>query len=112
MLSRKIVVKNRRKNLRFFGLGAGVGGGGGTEAVEEGGGGGVKGIGWVVFPGVVVAGVAGVGATCPGGSGSDVLVLADPGSTADFESAILGFFSSAYPLRLPEPTRPAGIACH
>lgn len=38
-----------------------------------------------MFPGVGVAGVAGV--TDPGGSGSDVVVLADPGKT-------IGFFSS------------------
>jgi hypothetical protein len=49
-----------------------------------------------VFPAIGVAGVAGVGVTDPGGSGSVVLVLADPGSTT--ESEILGFFSSAKPL--------------
>jgi hypothetical protein len=37
-------------------------------------------------------------ATRPGGSGSDVAELADPGSTTGLESPILGFLSSANPL--------------
>lgn len=45
-----------------------------------------------MFAGEGVAGVTGVGATDPGGRGSDVLVLAEPGRTTAFESTILGFF--------------------
>ena len=105
---------NLRKNLL---LGFGVRGGGVVEeAVEVGGavgtlppgGGGVRG----TFEGGIAElelGVAGAGegpasleldvsATRPGGAGSDVLALADPGRTAAFESAILGFLSSAYSL--------------
>jgi len=37
-------------------------------------------------------------ATGPGGGGAVVPVLADPGRTAGFESVMLGFTSSAYPL--------------
>jgi hypothetical protein len=36
-----------------------------------------------------------VSATRPGGSGWEAVALADPGRTIGFESAILGFFSSA-----------------
>jgi hypothetical protein len=90
-----------RKNL-LFGFG-GADGGGGVDAggTVDLGGGGVRG---TFCAGIVeeVVGVAGVrcelveGATEPGGSGSDVLGLADPGRTAGFESEILGL--SAYPL--------------
>ncbi len=90
------VVKNLRKNLRF-----GFGGGGGGGGAEEGGGGGVRG---TLLGGIEEAelGVAGVGeevavfafsvvATAPGGNGSDVLGLADPGRTVGFEPDMLGF---------------------
>ena len=108
-------MKNLRKNF-LFGFGIGGGGGGGEEAGTTGGvvgtlppgGGGVRG----TFDGgiaEIVLGVAGVGerpasleldvsATGPGGAGADVLALADPGSTAAFESVILGFLLSVYPL--------------
>jgi hypothetical protein len=36
-----------------------------------------------------------VSATRPGGSGWEAVALADPGRTIGFESAILGFVSSA-----------------
>ncbi len=92
------MVKNLRKNLRRL---RGGGGGGGAEVA---GGGGLRG---TLSAGIVVElGVAGVGgilefkevATGPGGGGTEVLALAEPGSTAGFESAILGFLSSAKPL--------------
>ena len=74
---------------------------GGTLAL--GGGEGVRGISCGGIVGV--EGVAGVSfefgdvATGPGGGGSDVLVLADPGKTMGFESEIDGL--SAYPLYIP-----------
>lgn len=93
-----MVVKNFRKNLRF---GLGGGGGGGVAAA-----GAELLIG--TFGGAIVAptgvsvladgGVYSVGGTSPGGSGSVVLSLRDPGRTVGLESAILDFFSSAYPL--------------
>jgi hypothetical protein len=87
-----------RKN---FLLGFGAGGGGDAGGTVELGGGGVRGI---FCAGMVeeVVGLAGVGfelvdvATEPGGSGSDVLALADPGRTVGFESEIEDL--SAYPL--------------
>ena len=95
-----------RKVLRkIFLLGFGAGGGGGGVdaggAVWPGGGGGVRG---TFCAGIVVelVGVAGVTfelvdvATVPGGGGSEVLALADPGRTIGFESEIVGL--SAYPL--------------
>lgn len=59
--------------------------------------------------GELEAGVAGVGdevdslelgdgVTGPGGGGSEVAGLADPGRTTGFESFKIGFLSSAYPL--------------
>ena len=92
-------MKNFRKNLRF-GLGVG-GGGGGVEAA------GVEALigtfgGAIAAPtGVSVfadGGVYRVGGTGPGGSGSEVLSLRDPGRTMGLESAILAFGVSAYPL--------------
>ena len=89
-----------RKNFLF---GFGVGGGGGVDAggTVVLGGGGVRG---TFCAGIVEAevGVAGVGfelnevATKPGGGGSEVLALADPGRTIGFESEIECL--SAYPL--------------
>ena len=67
-------------------------GGGGPGDLTPGGGG-VRG---TFSAGIVEeVGVAGVGAvfgvtTAPGGNGSDVAALADPGSTGDLESVILG----------------------
>ena len=95
-----------RKNL-LFGFAGRVGdGGGGGEGLDdvgivELGGGGVRG---TLSAGIVrvVVGVAGVGfelsdvATEPGGSGSEVLALADPGRTIGLESEIEGL--STYPL--------------
>lgn len=94
------MVKNRRKNFRGFGAG---GGGGGGTAPTASGVGGVRGTfgGGIAEFDVGIAGlddeVAGVGAvadlafievsTLPGGRGSEVLELADPGSTIGFESA-------------------------
>jgi hypothetical protein len=89
---------------KIFLLGFGAGGCGGVEAggaLWGGGGGGVRG---TFCAGIVVdeVGVAGVTfelvdvATVPGGAGSDVLALADPGRTAGFESEMVGL--SAYPL--------------
>ena len=104
------VVRNLRRNLRGF-LGGGGGVGGGVEPIELGGavctfvlgGGGVRG----TFCGGTVElelGVTGfeeaapslelepdVGNTGPGGGGSEVLELAEPGRTMVFESAMLGF---------------------
>jgi hypothetical protein len=91
-----------RKNL-LFGLG-GAGGGGGADAggTVELGGGGVRG---TFSAGIVdaVVGVAGVigfelgdVATEPGGGGSDVAALAEPGRTTGFEFVIEAL--SAYPL--------------
>ena len=86
----RTVEKNLRKKRLLRGGGVGV--------AELGGGGGVNG---TLFAGILAdAGVAGVeaavieeedvSATGPGGRGSDVASLAEPGRTADFESAILG----------------------
>ena len=90
-----------RKNF-LLGFGA-AGGGGGTDVggTVELGGGGVRG---TFFAGIVaVDGVAGVigfelgdVVTEPGGGGSDVLGLADPGRTIGFGSVMEGL--SAYPL--------------
>jgi hypothetical protein len=95
-----------RKVLRkIFLLGLEAGGcgdvGAGGVLWGGGGGGGVRG---TFCAGMVVdeVGVAGVTfelvdvATVPGGAGSDVLALADPGRTTGFESEMLGL--SAYPL--------------
>lgn len=87
------------KNLRslLFGLGGGGDGGGGEPEVVFPGGGGVRG---TFCGGIVEAeGVDGVGdaafefnevATGPGGGGSFVLALAEPGRTTGVESAMLG----------------------
>jgi hypothetical protein len=110
-------VKRRRSILRGFGVGAGgevdvgvleAGGVLATAAsafrmVLAGGGGGVSGtlsIGielsavgvWGVFD--VIEELEGVD-TGPGGKGSFVAALAEPGKTAGLESFILGFFTSA-----------------
>ena len=104
-----------RKNLRGFGVGArvGEGGGGGVAvgggALADGGGvGGVRGVGGLVL--ILIVGAVPVKAasltfdalivvaTRPGGRGSEVAELLDPGRTTGFESLILDFFSSAYPL--------------
>lgn len=92
-------MKNLRKNLLGLGFGVGGGGGGGTE--EAGGGGGVRGTFSIGI--VVELGVAGVGgvfelnevATGPSGGGTEVPALAEPGKITGFESAILGFLTSA-----------------
>lgn len=94
-----MVVKNFRKNLRF-GFGGGGGGGGVAAAGAE--------LLIGTFGGAIVAptgvstfedgGVYSVGGTGPGGSGSEVASLRDPGRTMGFESEILAFFASAYPL--------------
>lgn len=79
-------MKNLRKK-RLFGFGAESGG-----ILDEGGGGGVRGTfaaGIVVEVGVTGVTELGV-TTAPGGSGSEVAALADPGSTGGLESAILG----------------------
>lgn len=106
------MVKNLRKNF-LLGFGVGGGGGGGGPVAVGGAvwtlplwGGGLRGAfdGRMVEPELGVAGVGwgaasfelDVSATRPGGAGSEVVALADPGSTAGFESAILGFLSSAY----------------
>lgn len=91
-----------RKNfLLGFGLGAeGLVDAAGTVELE-GGGGGVRG---TFSAGIVeeLVGVVGVGfeladvATLPGGAGSDVAGLAEPGRTTGFESDMDGL--SAYPL--------------
>jgi hypothetical protein len=98
---------NVMRNLRILLFCFGCGGGGGVElgGVELGdvggpvftlpGGGGVRGTLW---GGIVEAddGVDGVAvklgglATAPGGAGSLVLELAEPGRTAGLESAMLG----------------------
>lgn len=102
----KNVRKKLRKNLR--GLGAGVGededggggGGGGRELDAEGEGGvsGVIGDESVEPPGAVPVAAASFTfdafmdvATRPGGRGSEVAELRDPGSTMGLESPILGF---------------------
>lgn len=89
-----------RKNF-LFGFGGGGAGVVDTGGIVELGGGGVRG---TFSTGIAeaVVGVAGVGfelvdvATAPGGGGSDVAGLADPGRTTGFESEIEGL--SAYPL--------------
>lgn len=72
---------------------------------DTGGVGGVRGTlcGGIIDPELGVAGVCatdelGDVATGPGGRGSEVASLADPGRTRGLESAILGFLASAYPL--------------
>jgi hypothetical protein len=84
------------RKTRLFGFGAeGVGAVDGGGMIELGGGGGGRGIfsGRIVEVEIEVAGVGfelGEAATAPGGGGSDVLGLADPGRTTGFESEIEG----------------------
>lgn len=82
------------RKKRLFGFGGGFDDGGGGPGILTPGGGGVRG---TFSAGIVLeVGVAGVGAcefgvtTVPGGNGSDVAGLADPGSTTGLESGILG----------------------
>lgn len=109
--SRKTVVKNVRKNFRGFFAAGGGGRGvvlvdfmiGVVGAVTRGGDGGMRGtlcsgIVEAAEPGLGITGAVGIVGTRPTGIGSVVLGLADPGSTAAWESFRLAFFSSAYHL--------------
>jgi hypothetical protein len=69
-----------------------AGAGGGTRGTLVGG---IEGFEFVVVGDVPVTEALGAGTTRPGGAGSFVAELADPGRTTGRESLMLGFLTSA-----------------